>query len=258
MDKSRREKGLWWDRALSLVEGCFPVSIACDNCWLAGMDDRFKGGLTEGGEFSGEFKFRGDRLDLLPKTSSPTIWAIWSDLFYEGLSLEDINQAMSAMEAYRRHTYLVLTKRAYRLPAFTKFSGFHGSDNIWIGTTVEDQAAAIERIPYLLQIPGKKFLSVEPMLGPIDFSKICITVGEGDVRPWYDIDGVIVGCESGPHARETKIEWIRDVKDQCVAAGVPVFIKQAKIDGKLVKMPEIDGVKWDRLPWDKEGICLAK
>lgn len=100
--------------------------------------------------------------------------------------------------------------------------------NVWIGTSVENQKYADERIPALLKIPARvRFLSVEPLLGPIK-----IRAFEADGDPLYlpniaaDIHLVIVGGESGPGARLCNIEWIRDIKRQCEAALVPLFCKQ--------------------------------
>lgn len=93
--------------------------------------------------------------------------------------------------------------------------------NVWIGASVEDQKRADERIPELLKIPAAvRFLSVEPLLGPVDLS----TSEKGDVMA--PVDWVIVGGESGPGARPCNVEWIRDIVRQCKAAGVPCFVKQ--------------------------------
>lgn len=62
------------------------------------------------------------------------------------------------------------------------------------------------------------------------------------------IDWLICGCESGPGRRPTDPDWIRALRDQCVNAGVPFFLKQMEVDGKLVKMPELDGRVWDQMP----------
>lgn len=108
--------------------------------------------------------------------------------------------------------------------------------NVWLGVTAEDQPRAEERIPFLLATPAaKRFVSIEPHLEL--------------VRPELDgIDWIICGCESGPHAREQKIEWRRSLRDQCQAAGVAFFDKQAMIDGRLVKEPELDGEHWQQVP----------
>jgi protein gp37 len=89
--------------------------------------------------------------------------------------------------------------------------------NVWLGTSVEDQKTAEERIPHLLKVPAAvRFLSVEPLLGPVNLSD---WIGHG-------IDWVIIGGESGPGARHCNVEWIRDIVNQCRNAGVKVFVKQ--------------------------------
>jgi protein gp37 len=116
--------------------------------------------------------------------------------------------------------------------------------NVWLGTSVENQSAADERIPHLLKVPAAvRFLSVEPLLGPVDLTSILFkhpdrehpyTVdplrGVTPYRPDLPLPGgihwCIVGGESGPNARPCRVEWIRDVVRQCKAAGVPVFVKQ--------------------------------
>lgn len=103
--------------------------------------------------------------------------------------------------------------------------------NVWIGTSVEDQPRADERIPELLKIPAAvRFLSVEPLLSPVDLNFIGIAPKEltdGSYLPVsYLIHWVIVGGESGPGARPCNLEWIRDIVRQCHAADVPCFVKQ--------------------------------
>jgi protein gp37 len=116
--------------------------------------------------------------------------------------------------------------------------------NVWLGTSVENQATADERIPHLLKVPAAvRFLSVEPLLGPVDLSKwlACNCPGDypradgGPHNRWCPmaldayvprIAWVIVGGESGPNARPCRIEWIRSIVKQCKAAGVPCFVKQ--------------------------------
>lgn len=104
--------------------------------------------------------------------------------------------------------------------------------NVWVGVSVEDQPRADERIPALLKIPAKvRFLSVEPLLGPVDLA------------PWLDrLDWVIVGGESGPKARPCNLAWIRSVVDQCKAAGVPCFVKQL---GRRLMIDSTGGSRFD-------------
>lgn len=104
--------------------------------------------------------------------------------------------------------------------------GWEDFPNIWIGTSVENQEQANRRIPHLLQIPAAvKFLSMEPLLGSVDIS---IYMATGWTEPPYDdiVNWVIVGGESGHHARAMHPDWARSIRDQCVAAGVPFLFKQ--------------------------------
>jgi len=108
--------------------------------------------------------------------------------------------------------------------------------NVWLGVSVEDQAAADERVPLLLRVPAAvRFVSVEPMLGPVDLERPRpgpdLGQGEGHMicQPWLiqsGIDWVICGGESGPHARPMHPHWARSLRDQCEAAGVPFLFKQ--------------------------------
>ena len=126
-------------------------------------------------------------------------------------------------------------------------------ENVWLGVTAENQKTADERIPILLDIPAAvRFISVEPMLSPVD-----INPGQ---YPWVDIlpdsslsdrqyiDWVICGCESGLKRRKTEIDWIASLKDQCLKHNIPFFLKQREIAGKVVNMPELDGKIWNQLP----------
>jgi protein gp37 len=134
---------------------------------------------------------------------------------------------------------------------------------IWLGVSVEDQARADERIPFLLDTPAAvRFISAEPLLGPINLTAIDAERGSYDGpmyvvdaltrrnrdmgRPCPDapsrLDWVIAGAESGPGARPMDENWVRTLRDQCTAAKVAFFYKQ-RIDsqGHKVSLPELDG-----------------
>ena len=121
---------------------------------------------------------------------------------------------------------------------------------------MENQKAADRRIPVLMQIPAaRRFVSLEPMLVPVELDrKYYIKRWNSQVQvsemSWMlqDLDWVIAGCETGPGARPMEINWVRSVRDQCQAAGVPFFLKQMEVDGKVVKMPALDGKVWDEVP----------
>lgn len=98
--------------------------------------------------------------------------------------------------------------------------------NVWIGTSIEDQKRADERIPHLLKIPAAvRFLSMEPLLGPVDLQPV-IKDGKFENNQGINCDWVIVGGESGQGARPCRVEWVRRIVQQCQAVGVPCFVKQ--------------------------------
>jgi protein gp37 len=162
------------------------------------------------------------------------------DLFHEDVPDNYINWVFTVMtnpmSGANHHTYLILTKRPERiLKGYTEH--FKDWPNVWLGVTAENRPMWYERVPILKQIEAaKRFVSYEPALGPL---------GEVNLT---NIDWVICGSESGPKRRPAKVEWIRDLKDQCVDAGVPFFLKQIEINKEIVKMPELDGQIWNEYP----------
>lgn len=99
--------------------------------------------------------------------------------------------------------------------------------NVWLGTSVENQAAADERIPHLLRTPAAvRFLSCEPLLGPVSLLPYRDADGNVRISQGIDCDWVIIGGESGHGARPMQIEWVRSIVEQCRDVGVAVFVKQ--------------------------------
>jgi len=254
--------GKYWDKAWSLVEGCTPVSEACDHCWLQSVYRRFYGGEIN------RIILRSDRMELPLKIKKPTVFAVWSDLFHEKVPADFITEAFGIMAHCPQHTFLVLTKRPERIASvlygeegFFYLGGGDHLPNIWLGTTVENEAQ-VRRVFHLVKAPYfKKFISVEPMLGQIHMASwlehcYCgyFITEHGDPHvpcKKYSpaINAVICGCESGPGARETKEVWVRDLSHQCEIANVPFFLKQLKLNNKIFKAPIVDGVKSAFLPW---------
>lgn len=171
------------------------------------------------------------------KRKKPTVYAVWNDLFHEAVPWTFQNEAYGVMLEPSYHTYLVLTKRPRKMlevmPGFT----MEFPPNIYHGLTICNQEEADEKIPIFLQVPGKKFLSIEPMLSEInirealedgyptqeqiDSNRGMHYLRHGSPR----IDAVILGGETGPGARPMHPDWVRSVRDQCSAAGVPFFFK---------------------------------
>lgn len=127
--------------------------------------------------------------------------------------------------------------------------------NLWLGTSASAQKDLDANVPLLLNTPAAvRFVSLEPLLGPIDlvdmigpYSATDGTALMGDGRN-RGLDWVIVGCESGPHARPMDEDWVRSIRDQCQSAGVKFFYKQRLDGGKKISLPVLDGCTWDQMP----------
>lgn len=151
------------------------------------------------------------------------------DLFHEEVPEEALVQVYEEMESNPRHIFQVLTKRPARMRDFLKGRQGYPQDypHIYHGVTVENQEAGLERVPILLECPSEvRFLSCEPLVGPVD-------IGFGGVMPgrwqWLDnqsLHWVIVGGESGSKARPMDPAWALDIVEACQTHGVPVFVKQ--------------------------------
>jgi len=243
----RIAEGRWWDRPLGLVRGCTPCSPGCDHCWLRSTYRRFRGGADISA------KFCDWPLEKLRRARKPAAWAVWSDLFHENVKDMEISAALHVAGHASKHVVMMLTKRAARMEKWSRWFG-EWPPTAWAGVTVCNQAEADEKIPLLLQVPAAvRFLSLEPMLGPVDLGPWLGTVHTdqfgghwGKDGPWVDgLAWVILGGETGPGARPMDLTWARSVRDQCVAASVPFFFKS---HGGRTKNRLLDGRTWNELP----------
>lgn len=267
----------WAHKVWNPITGCSPVSEGCQNCYARRMANRLRGRCGYPKENPFKVTLHPERLDEPLKWRKPrkVFVCSMSDLFHPDVPFDYITQVFDVMCSWRwpnkeaerigdeslledpGHTYMVLTKRPERVQDWLQWlfeywpgdspvnvnlsAEGHFGRHIWFGVTAENQQRADERIPILLQIPATvRFVSVEPMLGPVDLTNFII----GPNR----LDWVICGSETGPNRREACIEWIGDLCDQCEHAGVPFFLKQMEVDGKIVKMPKLNGKVWDRMP----------
>ena len=231
----------YWDIGIQVIDGCTPISTGCKNCWSAGMTHRFRDnlGLTDGPKFNGKIICNEKGIERIRKIPEGKTVSIWNDLFHKDVPFKFIYHAINVMAEKPDCQFFVLTKRAARLKGWVS-----EAKNIHFGVTCENQEQADLRIPWLLSAEVEsRFLSIEPMLGPVSLSVSWLSVLIGDGPERMDgINYVIVGCETGPNARPCKIEWIRNVVQQCKDAGVKCFVKAIPVNGKpcrnIAKFPE--------------------
>lgn len=267
----------WTDRTWNPLAGCTMVSRACENCYAMRMafrleqmgQEKYKGTTrkTEGGKIVWTGKINFDEKALLEplkwKKPQRVFVNSMSDLFHENVDGYFIDKVFAVMGATPHITYQILTKRPEQMARYFDdedvFSDVWvaaerlGLDlplewplpNVWLGTTIENQAEADKRIPHLLRCPAAvRFVSCEPLVGPINLRHM--DVEKAGSKEWCFIDAltgkhddmgrpcppvpvihwVIAGGESGPNAEPSHPDWVRSLQDQCQAAGVPFFFKQ--------------------------------
>ena len=245
MNKSRIE---WTDATWNPVTGCSKVSAGCGHCYAERFAERWRG--TAGHPYAQGFDLRlwPERLELPARWQRPRNIFVnsMSDLYHEEIPESFIFQVFDAMLAAPQHRFQILTKRHERLAALAPTLPW--APHIWQGVSVETQRWH-ERLEALQSTPAAiKFLSCEPLLGPLDL----------------DLDGidwVIVGGESGPGARPMQPAWAREIRDQCLQAEVPFFFKQwgahdahgARV-GKRQAGRSLDGRTWDEMPATAKGV----
>jgi protein gp37 len=157
-----------------------------------------------------------------------------SDLYHEKVPLSFIHRVFATMGDARWHTFQILTKRARRLGELGPTLPW--KSNIWQGVSIESIDVAW-RADELRRVPAEvRFLSLEPLLGPLDGLNLA------------GIHWVIVGGESGPHARPMKKEWVRSLRDRCRRDAVPFFFKQWGGVQKHRAGRRLDGRTWDQYP----------
>ncbi|MEU1663642.1 phage Gp37/Gp68 family protein [Streptomyces sparsogenes] len=285
----------WTDATWNVVTGCEKVSPGCDRCYAETFAERWRGIPGHHFETGFDVTLRPERLTLPLKWRKPKRVFVnsMSDLFHKDIPDEYIAQVFAIMSLTPQHTYQILTKRHGRMRSLLGDPSFEekvdralltmpvASDskltkrswplpkpgwplpNVWLGVSVEDQKRADLRIPALVDTPAAiRFLSCEPLLGPVDLTawmpdghaswrcqgpdcrrfysgplqQHCPDCGReghwtgshtGNGRPnEQPIGWVIAGGESGHGARPMSPDWARALRDQCQAADVPFLFKQ--------------------------------
>jgi protein gp37 len=212
----------WTHETWNPTTGCDKVSPGCDNCYAMAMARRLKAMGQAKYQSDGDPRTSGPGFGVSihpDELSKPLHWRkprlifvnSMSDLFHARVPLDFVRQVFAVIAETPQHTYQVLTKRSSRLPKVA--ARLDWPKNLWMGVSVED-AAALPRVDDLRAVPAAvRFLSCEPLLGPLDL----------------DLDGigwVIIGGESGPGHRAMSLAWLESVVAQCRAGGVPFFVKQ--------------------------------
>jgi protein gp37 len=268
----------WTDATWNPIVGCSKVSPGCANCYaetmagrLAAMGQRAYQDVVEatpcgpGYTYGPNSGWNGNTQLVESALTQPLHWkkprrifvCSMSDLFHPATPFEWIDKVFAVMALCPQHTFQVLTKRPERMAEYLTAShkvtewcdcGLCGDSpleafqlplpNVHLGTTVENQQAADERIPHLLRCPAAvRFLSCEPLLGGINLRPYfahsimcekCPPPGTNGGEPCAcpRIHWVIAGGESGAKARPMHPSWLRSLRDQCKAAGVPFHFKQ--------------------------------
>ena len=217
----------WTDYSWNPWIGCIKVSPGCQNCYMYRDQKRYGGDpreirITKPATFNAPLKWARTDPGLVFTSS-------WTDFFLEEVDPQVRTEAWEIMWSTPHNTYQILTKRPENiLDMLPKHWGV-GWPNVWLGVSVENQEMADLRIPTLLATPARvRFLSCEPLLGPIDLTRIPFPHGFVEIHGGElpGVDWVIVGGESGPDARPMEPEWGIDIKDQCGENGVAFFMKQ--------------------------------
>ncbi len=273
----------WTDETWNPTTGCSRVSEGCRNCYAAKLAPRLASMGQKGyttlpwtkKNAPENVMLHPDRLEKPLRWKKPRRIFVnsMSDLFHEQVPFEFVDEVFAVMALAFRHTFQILTKRPERMAEYAAgkhhgttarqrvelamdalllrraglgtFLGEWPLPNVWLGSSVEDQRAADERIPHLLRTPAAvRFLSCEPLLGPVNLTNVPLATGVAMVpmgncliRPLAGghIGWVIAGGESGPGHRTMQLDWARSLRDQCLSAGVPFFGKQAS--GPRNEMP---------------------
>ncbi len=226
----------WTESTWNPVTGCSKISPGCKNCYAERLALRLQA-MGQPNYANGFDVTLHDYAVPLPlQWKKPKIIFVnsMSDLFHEAVPFEFIEKVFQTMARARWHCFQVLTKRSERLVDLSPRLPW--KTNIWMGVSVENQGQ-VNRIDHLRKIPAAvKFLSLEPLLGPLP---------NLDLR---EIDWVIVGGESGPGARPMKAEWVKEIRNRCLAARIPFFFKQWGGVRKKKNGRELEGRTWDEMP----------
>ena len=226
----------WTEMTWNPVTGCTKVSQGCKHCYAARMANRLQAMGSVRYQKGFGLTIHDDLVDLPRKWRQPRTVFVnsMSDLFHEDVPDFFIERVFATMADCSQHTFQVLTKRSERLASLGR--RLHWTTNIWMGVSVENEAA-LPRVEHLRDVPAHvRFLSCEPLLGPLD----ALTLDE--------LHWVIVGGESGPGARSMPAKWVDAIRTKCEMASVPFFFKQWGGVRKKTAGRVLNGRTFDDMP----------
>jgi len=238
------DNGKYFDQSWNPITRC---SNGGPYCWARELIGRFSH-LHGDSDFS-KIMYHPERLEAPKKRKKPTVYFVCDlgALFGAEVEKEWITKVFNVITETPQHTYLVLTKQAERMFDYMTFweqsyIGFSclddytfPLDNLWFGVSVTNQQDADERIPYLLQVPGKRWVSYKPAKGPVDFFPYLTKNKPVSVKAFEDrqnkecylsgLGQIVARGQTGRDATPAYPDWFRSVRDQCHAAGVPFFFE---------------------------------
>jgi protein gp37 len=260
----------WTDHTFNPWEGCQKVGPGCDNCYAETRNERFAGGIhwgpgaprrrTSPSNWARPLRWQANATAFLAEHGrrQRVFCASLADVFDNAVSAAWRSDLFQLIERTPDLDWLLLTKRIGNVAGMVdvEWGTEDWPPNVWLGATIVSQAEADRDVPKLLAIKGPRFrfLSMEPLLGPVDLNHVaCVpephgepdwtfdALTTGSVYEYYDgefwmdgdgaqrdvaIDWIIVGGESGPGARPLHFTWVQSLRDQCASAGVPFLFKQ--------------------------------
>ena len=234
----------WTDATWNPVTGCSKISPGCKHCYAERMANRLRAMGQKNYRNGFEVTLQPHMLELPLKWKTPKRIFVnsMSDLFHDAVPLTYIQQVFDVMGRAYWHQFQVLTKRAERLGELS--ANLDWQRQVWMGVSVENEKY-LHRIDHLRKTEARvKFLSLEPLIGPLPNMNL------------RGIDWAIAGGESGPGARGIDPAWVRDIRDQCLKAGVPFFFKQWGGVRKKRTGRTLEGRTWDEMPIDAGLVTL--
>ena len=205
----------WTHSTWNPVTGCTKVSAGCDNCYAERFSERFRGVTGHPFQSGFDLTLRPERIDQPKHWRRPRLIFVnsMSDLFHREIRSEFVDRVFETMETANWHVYQVLTKRSSLMRTYVnhRYSDALAPSHIWLGVSIED-SSVLSRLRHLKQTRASiRFVSFEPLIGPIGLTDLS------------EIHWAIAGGESGPGARPVDIEWLRELRDQCLTQGVAFF-----------------------------------